>query len=220
MNLTVEKINKLLGINESYQASERLMKILFNKEYRENLFKQFLAIDCDLDSDWFHEYFQDEHADRKNKKQDFTPNSVSTILSELVGGSAGNNLDVAAGTGGLTIRKWVADKYSTNFFKYRPSMFFYNCEELSDRAVPFLLFNLLIRGMNATVVHGDTLTRKIKQVYFIQNFEDDFLHFSDLNVMPHSQIVAEEFSVNEWLEEEIKHIESVDFPKFLEMHIK
>ena len=45
MKLTVEKINELLGINESYKASERLMKILFNKEDRENLFKRFLGVD-------------------------------------------------------------------------------------------------------------------------------------------------------------------------------
>ncbi|POQ10317.1 methylase, partial [Listeria monocytogenes] len=42
MTLTTETINKLIGIKESYQASDALMKILFDREKREEIFKQFL----------------------------------------------------------------------------------------------------------------------------------------------------------------------------------
>lgn len=205
--LTTKQINELLGITESYKASDKLMKLLFKKEKREKLFEEFLKIETDLIYDWFHVYFQEEHADRKVKKQDFTPNSISEVLVKLVGG-ASSTLDVASGTGGITIQKWWLDRRSVNYFDYKPSLFLYNCEELADRAIPFLLFNLAVRGMNATVVHGDSLSREVKQIYFIQNTKDDFLAFSDINIMPHSQEVKKEFNVHHWLEEAVDHIES------------
>ena len=216
MSLTTKDVNRILEIDDSYKAPARLMEILFDREQRESVFKQFLEIDCDLDKDCFYQYFQEEHAERKKYAQDFTQSTIGQLLSELVGGDSGMNLDVAAGTGGLTIQKWVKDKYSTSFFSYRPSMFFYQCEELSDRAIPFLLFNLLIRGMNAIVVHGDVLTREVKNVYFIQNTKECYLAFSDLNVMPRSEMVEQEFNVVQWIDEgHEEHIESTEMPVFL-----
>lgn len=206
--LTSEQINQLLNVDEEYKAPEKLMNILFDKEKRENLFRAFLECEIDVGYDWFHIYFQDEYADRKKKKQDFTPNTVSKLLSTLVGNGPGMNSDIAAGTGGLTIQKWYLDQRSVSPFEYYPRNYFYQCEELSERALPFLLFNLMIRGMNATVFHGDSLTRDVKQVYFIQNDKDDFLSFSSLNVMPHTETVEEMFHVNEWKEKELEHIES------------
>lgn len=206
---TTDVVNDLLGISDSYQAPDRIMEILFNKEDREQLFRDFLKIDTDVSFDWFHEYFQDEHADRKKKKQDFTPQSVCTLLTELTcSKDAKTYYEVAAGTGGLLITAWDKHRRATNFFEYCPSMFFYQVEELSDRTVPFLLFNMMIRGMNGTVVHGDSLTREIKQIYFVQNDKDDFLGFSSLNVMPHNSVVTQEFNVAEWVEDGIDHIES------------
>lgn len=207
MKLTTDRINELLGIKESYQASDALMKILFDKEKREEMFKEFLKIEWRLDRDWFHAYFEEEHANKKKFAQDFTPDSISKLLSCIAGPSQ-NNLDVAAGTGSLMIQKWNQDRLSISPFDYKPSLFFYQCEELSDRALPFLLFNLMIRGMNATVVHGDALTREAKQVYFIQNDLDDHMTFSSVNVMPHNELVEKEFDVRSWLEEPINHIES------------
>ena len=211
--LTTESINNLLDIKESYKASDKLMSIIFCKEKREKMFKSFLEQNWDMSFDWFHIYFQDEHADRKSKKQDFTPKSVSSVLVKILSSDSDNGirLDVAAGTGGITIEKWQQDRINTPFFEYKPSMFIYQCEELSDRALPFLLFNLAIRGINAFVLHGDVLSREFKQVYFIQNDNDDMMHFSSINIMPHSKMVEEEFDVRDWIEEEIKHVESPVF---------
>ena len=78
---------------------------------------------------------------------------------------------------------------------------------MSDNALPFLLFNLMMRGMNATVVHGDSITRKVKQVYLIANENNDFMDFSTLNIFPHSKDVEKTFNVGEWLEEEKTRIE-------------
>ncbi|MBC2004419.1 SAM-dependent DNA methyltransferase [Listeria booriae] len=212
--LTTENINHLLGIKESYQASDKLMSILFDKAKREKLFLEFLKLETDVSYDWFHIYFQDEHADRRKHMQDFTPNELSDVVSKLTGESH-NTLDIAAGTGGMTIRKWWEDCLREGPFVYFPSNHLYQCEELSDRAIPFLLFNLLIRGMNATVVHGDVLSREVKQVYFIQNEHNDHLLFSSLNVFPHNETICNEFNVHKWLEVEMNHIESSEMPDHL-----
>ncbi|MFC0278117.1 N-6 DNA methylase [Enterococcus devriesei] len=219
MKLTTDKINELLGIKESYKASDALLEILFDKSKREEMFKVFLEIEWRLDRDWFHVYFEEEHANKKKFAQDFTPDSISRLLSEIAGPSA-KNLDVAAGTGSLMIQKWNQDRISISPFLYRPSMFLYQCEELSDRALPFLLFNLIVRGMNATVVHGDALTREAKQVYFIQNDLDDHMSFSNLNVMPHNKVTEKEFNIRKWLEEPFEHIESSKsiLNKYLEIY--
>lgn len=215
--MKLETVNKILGITESYKASDVLMKAMFNKSKRERMFRKFLEYESQLDHDAFHEYFQDEHAERKKHKQDFTPQSISNLLARMItpDDGEGTTLDVAAGTGGITIAKWQNDRIQVSPFEYRPSNYFYQCEELSDRAIPFLLFNLLIRGMNATVLHGDSITREVKQVYFIQNETDDHMKFSDLNVMPHNKMAAKEFNVKKWLEEAIDHVENEEVPAHL-----
>lgn len=213
--IKTDQINHLLGIKESYQASDALTKILFDKEKREKLFNAFLEIDWRLDKDWFHVYFEEEHANKLKYAQDFTPDSVSLLLSKLIGNNSGMRMDVASGTGSLVIRKWYEDRLSHSPFEYKPSMYLYHCEELSDRAMPFLLFNLVIRGMNAIVIHGDALSREAKQVYFIQNDNDDFMGFSSLNVMPHSPIVERELDIRKWIEPVIDHIETKEMPNHL-----
>lgn len=87
--------------------------------------------------------------------------------------------------------------------------------KLGGRSIPFLLFNLMIRGMNATVLHGDSLGREVKQIYFVQNEKNDFMNFSSLNFMPHSKDAERMFNVAKWLEEPIEHLESKEIPEHL-----
>lgn len=208
MKLTTEKINELFGVDDSWKAPGELMGILFDRERREKIFREFIKIEPDVSYDWFHMYFQDEAAERTKKKQDFTPKSVSGLLSQIVGSECGTTYDCASGTGGLTIQKWWDDCLKDTFMLYKPSNYLYWCDELSDRAMPFLLFNLLIRGMNAVVIHGDALTKESKGAFFIQNENDDSLQFSTLNVLPYTDFVAKELSVI-WTDFRYpKHIES------------
>ncbi|MCG7345329.1 N-6 DNA methylase [Sporosarcina sp. ACRSL] len=188
--------------------------ILRDKERREALFRKALELhDYNVDYDWFHRYFQDEHADRAQKKQDFTPNSVATLLSALVSGErevGDTYYEPCAGTGGITIRQWDADRRATPFFEYVPSMFLYQAEELSDRAVPFLLFNLAIRGMNASVVQVDVLSRKgAKGAWLVQNTNDDHLQYSAIHLFPYDDASAEYFNV-EWTAFEANRYEPFD----------
>lgn len=204
--LTTKTIHELLGIDEVFKAPNKLMEILFNKSDREELFKQFLEHERDMSYEWFMQYFEEEQADRKNKKQDFTPQALSNMLSKIVGGNS--YFEVAAGTGSIMIQAWQEHRLNESPFTYKPSNYWYHVEELSDRAIPFLLFNMLIRGMNGIVVHGDALTREIKNVYFIQNTKDDYMKFSDLNVMPRNELAEKEFNVRKWIGDGIEHIES------------
>lgn len=207
MSIT-KKINELLVINDSYQAPERLLEILHDKERRESLFMNMLPeFNYDVSYDWFTDYFQDEHADRKNKKQDFTPRSVNTLITKLVGNDDydGNHYEPCAGTGGMTIAAWNRDRMKHSPFDYKPSWYVYTCEELSERALPFLLFNVMIRGMNAIIVHVDVLTRQSYGAFFVQNDYDDHMKFSSLNVMPYSEEVAKHLSVT-WEEERYKSL--------------
>lgn len=162
--ITTEKINEFLGIKETFHASYKLKEIMENKDRREELFDKFLNEEQDLSFDWFTEYFQEEHSDRKGKKQDFTPDGIIKVTSGLLG-STTSNADLCAGTGGLTIKRWSENKEGR----------FY-CEEFSDRAMPFLIFNLAIRNMTAIVCHGDSLSRDFKKIYQLE----PGLKFSDI----------------------------------------
>lgn len=154
--LTNEKINELLSVEDSYKAPENLMKILLEDAKRQQVFNEFLSITSDLSKEWFQGYFEAEHADRKNKKQDFTPTSASQICAEIVGASD-RYFEAAAGTGGMMIQYW----------NNNPNAFF-EVEELSDRAIPFLLFNMSIRKMTGIIRHGDSLKREFKEIYNIE----------------------------------------------------
>ncbi|WP_164709425.1 N-6 DNA methylase [Enterococcus mediterraneensis] len=160
--LTTEKINELLEINESYEAPHKMLMLLMDDETRDKLFLSFLENESDLSYEWFQHYFEAEHADRKVKKQDFTPNSVSK-LSALLVGKADKYFEATAGTGGMMIQFWNEN----------PAAFF-EAEELSDRAIPFLLFNMAIRNMDGIVRHMDSLSGDLKATYFLNSTSNRF----------------------------------------------
>lgn len=211
------KINNILGIKEIYKAPDRLMEILYmDKPERDKYFMDFLnAFDKDVTYDWFHDYFQDEHADRRNQKQDFTPQSVSSLLSQMVGSEGKTYYEPAAGTGGILIERWNYDRMQHSPFDYEPRDYYYTAEELSDRAIPFLLFNMLIRGMNGNVVQCDVLTREATGVFFIQNDNNDFMGFSSLNLLPYNEDTETELNIK-FVDEKYEPIKQTkEIPKWL-----
>lgn len=156
--IETETINKLLGITESYQAPQQMLDLVLDDK-RNTLFDAFLEHESDLSYEWFQSYFENEHSDRKVKKQDFTPNGVSNLLARLTGDSD-SYFEAAAGTGGIMIQSWNQNKSIDRW---------YHVEELSERSVPFLIFNMAIRGMNGTVLKGDSLTGEFEKAYEIRN---------------------------------------------------
>lgn len=213
MEITTKDFYNIAGVSQHDEFEKYLKDILFHKETRENFYRKMLEKNTDVSHDSFRKYFEEYSAERKSHGQDYTPNEVSDLLSTLT--DSGNNLnnkyngyDACAGTGTLIISKWWHDMVQETPFTYSPHNYFYICEEIADNAIPYLLHNLALRGMNCIVIHGDVLDRKVKQIYFVQNSKDNFLGFSDINVMPHNDTVKSEFSVNKWIEKPINHIES------------
>lgn len=217
MQFDVITVNKLLGIDESYKAPKRMMELMLDDKQRPELFKRFLEISTDLKFDWFHEYFEDEQAERKSKKQDFTPDSIAQVLNTLVDSKdrPGTYYEVAAGTGGILIKRWLDDRLHDrvgnplseqsglqflSVLTYDPRAYWYQVEEMSDRAIPFLLFNMAIRGMNGVAIQCDSLTRQAKDVYFIRNDSDNYMAFSDVIRCPHSDVFKQEFYISEWVD--------------------
>lgn len=207
MQFTAKTVNKLLGVDESFKVPTKLMGLLQDTEEREAMFRRFLDVSTDVSFDWFHEYFQTEQAERKSKKQDFTPNTVARVLNELVGSNSHTYYEIAAGSGGIMISRWNYDrecdpvnKHDKGFlshpiFTYDPRNYWYQVEELSDRAYPFLIFNMAIRGMNGVAIQCNSLTREAKRAYFIRNDSDNYLGFSEVIKIPRNEIFAKEFDV-------------------------
>lgn len=198
----LSKINKILQISDSYQAPEKIINTLKDEKKRREMFFKFLELfDYDLSYEWFFEYFQDEHADRKNKKQDFTPKTVSLLLTELLNDKSPKESysiisEPAAGTGSTIISHWYKTMRNCRFiWNYSPDDYLYLLTELSDKTIPFLLFNTMIRGMNAVVIHGNSLTKETKDVYWIYNQSNNAMGFSDMYICPHSPHIEKLFDI-------------------------
>lgn len=206
------KINELIGGYDLASTSAALRKIIFDKDQREALFRKFLQYDTDVRYDWFNQYYSLEmqRVSKKKTSSFYTPPEVGQLVAQLSRpdsdtamtkhNALATNYDVCAGTGQLTIQAWQADRIQHSPFAYKPSMYFYLAEELGSPsyAIPFLLFNFMIRGMDGVVIEGDSLSRKAEQVYFIQQPEDNHLGFSHLNVMPRSKDIMQTFDVRSW----------------------
>lgn len=159
------KINELFGIKESFELPEKLMLVLMDKPQREALFNEFLQYDFDFSHDCLRDYFQDEHAARSALKQDYTPDCICDLINLLMP-ETDKIIDICSGTGALTI--------GTGRKVY------FQCEELSKASVPILLFNLAIRGLEATVLQKNVLTNSVEKIYQITHRGGQY---SDIDIL-------------------------------------
>lgn len=153
--MTKDYFYTLLGIREAYKMPDRLFEILKEKKRAVELMEKISETE-DLSSDFMRDYFQSEHADRQNLKQDYTPHAICELLAEITerGEKTERYADICAGTGALTIAQWCRNK----------DAFFY-CEEYSERVVPVLLLNLAVRGINGQVIQGNSLTGQADKIF-------------------------------------------------------
>lgn len=116
-------------------------------------------VDNDLTKDWLQMIFQYYQADRKEKKQDYTPKCLAQFLSRLIGEST-ESIDMCSGSGALTIQRWLENRDTV-----------FCCYEIDEKVIPYLLFNLVIRNISATVNQCDILQDEIYNVWKITKGE-------------------------------------------------
>ena len=186
-------ILNLFGIDDIIDLPEAVMRLIEgDSEKRTEVYKEMLKLaDFDLSYDWFQQIYEDELSQRRQKKQDFTPNSIGVIAAKICGLQQRSVYEPTAGNGSMLIADWNAKMQQLLPWQFFPSKNIFECWELSDRSIPILLFNLSIRGMMGVVYHGDVLERKIKQKYILLNRKDDALAFSEIHKVNDNDIISE-----------------------------
>lgn len=186
-------ILNLFAIDDIIDLPEAVMRLIEgDSEKRTEVYKEMLKLaNYDLSYDWFQQIYEDELSQRRQKKQDFTPNSIGVIAAKICGLQQRSVYEPTAGNGSMLIADWNAKMQQQLPWQFFPSKNIFECWELSDRSIPILLFNLSIRGMMGVVYHGDVLERKIKQKYILLNRKDDALAFSEIHKVNDNDIIFE-----------------------------
>ena len=198
--ITTEQINRILNVNDSYKQPAKLLDLMLDDKKRVETFLQFLEIETNMSYEWFQEAYELEHADRKGGKQDFTPHALGKLLSRLViDASPIHYFEAACGNGGIMINHWNEQRLAIGIANYNPTFFWYHVEELSDRSLPFLIFNMAIRGINGVILHGDSIAREFKDVYFIRNMREQYGAFSEVIKMEKTEILMNELNIGKWV---------------------
>jgi len=150
------KVLEIFEITEVKDLGSVLMKNLDNCE-KMQAFEE--AVNGDLSKDWLQKIYQYHEADRKEKKQDYTPASLGKLLARL-SGESDVVMDLCAGSGALTIQKWNENR-NQRFLLY----------ELDENVIPYLLYNLVIRNVEATVMRADVLKIEVYESWRIEKGE-------------------------------------------------
>ena len=109
----------------------------------------------DLRKDELRSCWQFWYADREEKKQDYTSDSLADIVAYLLNPVDGDVVyDCCSGTGALSLAVWRKCQ-NVSFV----------CEELDSPVVPLLLFNFAVRNINAVVRVCNVLTRECEEQY-------------------------------------------------------
>lgn len=173
-------IYQFFGTTEQIKIVQSLKEIVLNSDKLRNMCDYFTNCEPDLTQDYFMEYFTENLADRKNMSQDFTPQCISQIVSEI-GGKAENIADVCAGSGSLFVQAWNKNKDA-----------FFSCYELSEAVLYFLLFNMSVRNVNGQVIQMDILSGETYACYKLTRTET----YSDIEVVGNPMAVKNDLVVS------------------------
>lgn len=152
------KTLELFSVTFVEELSDALMScVAENNTEKMQAFSDMVA--GDLSKDWLQMIYQYYCADRKDKKQDYTPKCLAQFLSRLIGEST-ETVDMCAGSGALTIQRWTENP-DTVFTLY----------EVDENVIPYLLFNMALRNINATVYQSDVLQQETINTWEIRKGE-------------------------------------------------
>ena len=181
--MTTNELLCCFGIQDIRTLPETIMEVLLGpQQARNDIYKELLKINnYDMSYDWFQQIYEEELSQRKEKKQDFTPNVIGELSAKLCGTDQRTTYEPTAGNGSMLIADWYAKLSKKYPWEFLPSKNQIECWELSDRSIPILLLNLSIRGIMGVIYHGDVLEQTIKQKYILLNRRDDALAFSEIH---------------------------------------
>lgn len=176
-----EEVFSLFKIEDLSELPNAVMRIIEGDIRERNIiYHELMRMNgYDMSYDWFQELYENELSERKQKKQDFTPNTLGVLCSKLTG-QLGSIHEPTAGNGSMIIADWWQRCRKFLPYEHFPSQHIVTCWELSSRSIPILLLNLSIRGIMGYVYHGDVLENIVKQKYILLNVHDDTLGFSDI----------------------------------------
>lgn len=185
---------RIFNVEDIINLPQAAMNIVMgDRERRDAVYRELLSVNrYDMSFDWFRQLYEEEFAQRKKQKQDFTPVEVSEIVAKIALPTVGTIHEPTAGTGGLIISAWWEQCRRAIPWDYYPSQHMITVWELSDRAIPLLLLNLSIRGIMGYVYHGDVLEGTVKTRYILLNRSDDALGFSDVVKAEAGDIIVEQ----------------------------
>lgn len=144
------KILALCKVQEIKDIGDVLLKTVL--QHNVEFFNNYNSI-VDNTKDWLQALWQYYEADRTEKKQDYTPISLCRLVANLAG-KADTVYDCCGGSGALT--KAFIDIHGTKNILV---------EELDERVIPFLLFNLCLHNVSGYVVNGNVLTKEKTKCY-------------------------------------------------------
>lgn len=145
------RVMECFEIADINDLKNKLVQITLNHDTE--MYDKFCKlVDNDLSPDHLQKVFQYYLADRKVKMQDYTPISLAKLVSKLC--IHKEIIDMCAGSGALTIQKWNLNK-NCKFKLY----------EFDENVMPYLLFNLCVRNINAKVYRIDVLTQEVFNEY-------------------------------------------------------
>ena len=149
-----EKTLEIFDAKTVNALGESLMRAC--KENDIQKFDAFNELVEDLNTDWLQKIFQYYQADRKEKMQDYTPETLADFVGRLAGDSD-EVIDMCAGSGALTIQKWRRN-HKLRFRLY----------EFDENVIPYLLFNVILRNIESTVCQMDVLQNEVYHEYRVK----------------------------------------------------
>jgi type I restriction enzyme M protein len=134
---------ELFGVDNADDLGSALLESVSDTDK----LKAFYDLVCgDLSVDWMQKIYQYYLADRKEKKQDYTPASLAQFMGLLAGDSK-EIVDMCAGSGALIIQKW-RQNHDIRF----------TALEIDENVIPFLLCNMVLRNITCKVYQMDALS--------------------------------------------------------------
>lgn len=179
--MTQDELLHLFKIEDLKDLPQAVMGLLEGERgERDKIYRELIQLNnYDFSYDWFQPLYEEELAQRKKGKQDFTPRELGVLCSRLTS-QKGTIHEPTAGNGSMIIADWWERCRKLLPWEHFPSQHMVTCWELSSRAIPLLLLNLSIRGIMGYVYHGDVLEGAVKQKYILLNKYNDTLAFSDV----------------------------------------